>query len=243
MTKKAYIIIALCAAVLGFLSYTIYNKYRNRDWIPDTIPPAILGSPSKLPLKESTKEQTKVGNVRIQTSGNTGYTIEEVPLSAGSLASHLAPSLDWPMTIPKTFSPEAGKIITEKIEKTSAELKKNPRLVNEWLNLAIYRKMINDYEGARDIWEFLVAVNPKDVVSYSNLGSLYAFFLKNPQKAEENFMKAVNAGSGDVSLYRNFYEFYRYVMKDDVRAKQILRDAIERMSGTAGDFHYLLDHY
>jgi tetratricopeptide (TPR) repeat protein len=153
------------------------------------------------------------------------------------------PNLDRPINIPENFPEDAKKIAIEKTETLSSQLKENSNYFDGWLDLAIYRKMLNDYDAAREIWEYLAKVNPKNSVVFHNLGDLYAYFLKDTQKAEENFLKALENGPDQIYIYRNVYEFYRYAMKDDVKAKQILEQGIKANPGNSQDLQNLLNNF
>jgi tetratricopeptide (TPR) repeat protein len=109
------------------------------------------------------------------------------------------------------------------------------------MNLAVLRKMIDDYEGARQIWEFLTLASPQQPGPFANLASLYAFDLKDPVRAKENFTKAIQKNPKDVSVYRNAYDFYRYFLKDNNQAKLMLTEGIAQTKSP--DLQYLLDHY
>lgn len=153
------------------------------------------------------------------------------------------PNLDRPINIPEDFPEDAKKIATEKIQKLSNELKANNDFFDGWLDLGIYRKMIGDYEGAKECWEYASAIRPLNSISFNNLGDLYGYYLKDYKKAEENFLKALENGPDQVYIYRNTYEFYRYVMKDDAQAKEILKKGIEINPDTSQDLKTLFDNY
>ena len=153
------------------------------------------------------------------------------------------PDLDRPIKITANLPVEAIKTATEKIKQLSEELRKNPDLFNEWLVLGIYRKMIGDYEGASEVWEYTAIIRPKSSTPFNNLGDLYGYYIKDNKKAEENFLKALENDPKDISLYRNLYDFYRYVIKNDEKAKDILRKGIEFNSDSSQDLKYLLDNY
>ncbi len=75
------------------------------------------------------------------------------------------------------------------------------------------KKILHDYEGARDAWEFLSLKRPKNSLSFFNLGNLYAEDLKDNQKAEENYLKCLKNSkgeSGNEQYYRAVVNFYTY---------------------------------
>jgi len=153
------------------------------------------------------------------------------------------PNLDRPFTIPDNFPEDAKKIAIENIEKLSTELKKNPNIFDNWLVLGIYRKMLGDYEGAKECWEYAAAIDPQSPTPFNNLGDLYANYLKDNKKAEENFLKAIENGPEQIYIYRSVYDFYRYVMKDDAKAKQILEQGIKANPGSSQDLQNLLNNF
>ena len=114
--------------------------------------------------------------------------------------------------------------------------------LNELLALGLEKKRINDYEGARDAWERAGIVSPTNSVSFNNLGDLYAYYLKDNKKAEENFLTAIKNGPNQIYIYRSLYEFYRYVLKDDAKAKGILQKGIIANPNSSQDLKYLLDN-
>ena len=61
--------------------------------------------------------------------------------------------------------------------------------MENWLVLGVYRKMIGDYESAKEVWEYASAIRPQNSVSFNNLGELYAYYLKDNAKAEKIILK------------------------------------------------------
>ncbi len=153
------------------------------------------------------------------------------------------PNLDRPLNITANLPEDAQKIAKDKIEKLTSELKQNPALFEDWLVLGIYRKMIGDYEGAKECWEYAAAINPQSPTPFNNLGDLYANYLKDGKKAEENFLIAIKNNPGQIYVYRSTYELYRYVLKDDAKAKAILEQGIKANPTTSQDLQNLLNNY
>ena len=152
------------------------------------------------------------------------------------------PDFNRPIIIPDNMPADAAKMVTEKINDLVAKLKANPKDTESLLALGIYRKMIKDYKGAAEVWEYVGKINPQNSTSFNNLGDLYGYFLKDKKKAEKNFLTAIKNGPDKLYIYRNLYEFYRYVIKDDAKAKEILRDAL-KIKPDSKDFQYLLNNY
>lgn len=176
-------------------------------------------------------------------AGGVGYYIYSDLMPETKFPAAKIPDLDRPINMPSALAPEAQKLIQEKIEKISAELKQNPDLFDNWLLLGIYRKMIGDYEGAKECWEYAAVINPQSPTPLNNLGDLYAHFLNDYQKAEESFLRAIKNDPSAIYIYRSLYEFYYYNLKDDAKAKQILQQGISANPNTSQDLKNLLDSY
>src|SRR6185436_9331386 len=86
-----------------------------------------------------------------------------------ALISAPKPSLDREITFPAAFPEDSREAFKQKVETLQADLKEHPEDGTKWLTLAIYYKTVGDYEGAIQIWKYLVAVNSKDAVSFHNL--------------------------------------------------------------------------
>lgn len=138
-----------------------------------------------------------------------------------------APDLDRPVNISGDFSEEAKKTIISKIESLSQLLKKDNNLFNQWLELGIYRKMVNDYEGAKEVWEYANAIRPQNSISFNNLGDLYGYYLKDYIKAEQNFLKAIENDKNTDYPYIKASNFYKEVINDKQKAMNILEQGIK----------------
>jgi tetratricopeptide (TPR) repeat protein len=155
-------------------------------------------------------------------------------------ASVAMPSLDRPVVVPPTFPADAEKLIREKIANVTGELKKDNSNMDNWLALAVYRKMMNDYDGAREIWEYVASVRPGNFVPYANLGDLYGYYLKDPAKAETDFLKALEIDKTQVSVYYNTAMFYKDVLNDKTKARAILEKGIKLNPQTSENLKILL---
>ncbi|HEY4511085.1 MAG TPA: hypothetical protein VJG29_01800, partial [Candidatus Paceibacterota bacterium] len=120
--------------------------------------------------------------------------VEYTSGSGGGMA--VAPSIPIPdlnraIVFGAEFSPEAQDIMRGKILSLEGELKSNPSLFSGWLALGIYRKQTGDYEGARQAWEYVGALQPENNTSFLNLGILYHSYLKDFPKAEQYFLTSL----------------------------------------------------
>lgn len=180
-------------------------------------------------------------NSGVGAEGTGDFKVEQIPIEDNVSAP--IPDLARAINISADLPEDARKIARENTEKLIVELKQNPNSFDLWLELAIYRKMISDYEGAKEIWEYTSKMAPNDAISFNNLGDLYAYYLKDSAKAEENFLKALENGPDQVYVYRNVHDFYLNVMKDEAKAKKILEDGIKANPGASQDLQNLLKSY
>lgn len=236
---------AIIAGLIGAAALALvgYRTLQNKIYRPEAIRSVSGVAPTAQTIinNESASAPHASSSVpSLKADGTGSYQIEALPLSQSAKAPAI-PSLDRAVIFPASFPAEARKVMSDKINATAAVLKKDPQKSNEWLALAVFRKTIDDFEGARDIWEFLAAGNPQSSIPFANLANLYAFELKDPARAEENFIKAMQKDPNAIILYRQAYEFYRYVRKDDVKAKETLQKGIAQTKSP--DLQYLSDHY
>ena len=137
------------------------------------------------------------------------------------------PDLDREIVFTDDYPEDMQQVMIENIEKASQELKDDPTFFGNWLYLGLDRKAINDYEGARLAWEYAKLINPNNFVVRGNLGDLYAYYLKDNEKAEENYLKALEIGSGQIYLYYKTVEFYQLFLKDDQKAVGIVQIGLQ----------------
>lgn len=136
--------------------------------------------------------------------------------------------LDREIKFPENFPEDARSIITEKIQGFRTSLEANPADYPAWLDLAIQYKTLEDYEGAREVWEYINIAAPAQTVSFLNLGDLYTGYLKDYEKAEENYLQAIKNSPDQGIAYIGLSELYRYSYKTDTNAAEdILKRGIE----------------
>ena len=136
----------------------------------------------------------------------------------------------------------AKKIAVAKIQDLSSQLKKDSDNLENWLVLGVYRKIIGDYEGAREVWEYASAIRPQNSISFNNLGELYAYYLKDNKKAGRKLRQSDRKRPvGHLHLPQSF-DFYRYVAKDPVKARAILEKGIAANPSTSSDLKNLLEN-
>lgn len=186
------------------------------------------------------KNIVNIGGVSIEGDGD--IKIEPIEIKNNKPAINVPlPNLDREIKITATMDDNAQKIAITKIQDLSSQLKKDSDNLENWLVLGVYRKIIGDYNGAREVWEYANVIRPENSISFNNLGELYAYYLKDSKKAEENYTKAIENDPSAIYIYRNFFDFYRYVAKDTIKARALLEKGIAANPATSSDLKNLLE--
>lgn len=107
-------------------------------------------------------------------------------------------------------------------------VKENPDFFFGWIQIGLLKKIIGDYEGARDAWEYAGVIRPLNSVSFANLGELYWRYSPDYPKSEKNFLTSIKNKPDDSSTYISLSDlyFYSYSEKKD-RADDILLEGIQ----------------
>jgi len=77
-------------------------------------------------------------------------------------------------------------------------------------------------------------------VAYGNLGFLYGYYLKQPDKAETAYLTAIGNDPTLEYLQIQLFELYRDVFNDGARARAFARERIEKSPDFALDFTQLI---
>jgi len=234
MKKILFIIFVLI--VCAGLGFYFYKKLS-----PKTQKGVTIGQ-SNSSSSQTAGNTVNIGGVTIQGEGDMkGVKIEPVAITNNKPAVNASlPDLNKEIKITADMSEDAKRIATAKIQDLSSHLKKDNDNLENWLVLGVYRKMIGDYEGAKEVWEYASAIRPQNSISFNNLGELYAYYLKDNAKAEKNYKKAIENDPSAIYIYRNFFDFYRYFAKDTAKARTILEQGIAANPSTSSDLKNLL---
>jgi len=164
----------------------------------------------------------------------------DVDLNTNSVSK---PTLGRTITMPERFTPEAVTILQNNIATLTAQLKENPDSLQAWSDLANQYKIIDDFEGAREIWEYLILVTQNNTVIRISLGNLYHYQLRNFEKSEAVFKEALRVNDKTVEVYVGLHELYRYSYKTgSTLAVDILKEGITAVPENT-DIRMLLASY
>lgn len=145
------------------------------------------------------------------------------------------PSLTREIKISDTTPDPVKAVLRQKVAEDQATLKKVPYDGNVWMDLALNYHAGNDYDGAREVWEFIITVTPTNVTALGNLGRLHHFELKNFETAEMYFKKAIDANPDRPEAYFELFDLYRFsYKKDTTSAVDIMKEAAKRFPDDTG---------
>ncbi len=158
-----------------------------------------------------------------------------IPPSAKALMPYQGQPIRELNADPK-FIASIGSALHEKYRKNLASLaerlEKDPLNHDDWLAVAYIKKLFSNYIGTRDAWEYAKIVKPDSAVPYFNLGGLYGYELKEPAKAEENYVSALRLDPYNLDYYVGLANFYADVLKNPTASEATLLSALDKVPHT-----------
>lgn len=139
------------------------------------------------------------------------------------------PDLDKKLTFDSYLNENTIAILKPKIEDIRTKLKETPTNFRLWMDLAANYKVAGDYKSAEEAWYYAHLMIPDNSVVMGNLANLYAYYIKDNTKAEEYFIKAINAPGALPYLYYQTADFYVDIMKDNAKALEIAEQGLKKM--------------
>jgi tetratricopeptide (TPR) repeat protein len=205
-TKNIYFILFL-AGVLAFSGFFVWRDFsyvKNTDNEPTE---SAAG-----PTAASVEEKIIQG----ETRGETEDLKDKMP------------SLSRPAVVSAELDEATRQRALKEIEEISGMLKDNYNYLQAWLQLGLLRKLIGDYEGAKQAWEFAALLRPNEYLPYNNLGVLYWQHFKDYPEAEKSFLTALEKQPDSLMVFQNLHELYRFSYKEKSHlADDILLRGIE----------------
>lgn len=208
--KKEIILIIIIIAVLGFAVFFIYKDFKKSKNKNNEILKTLSKNDDKIKILENNEEQNKNSNT-----------------SAIDLSKIKIPDLSGAQAVNSNLPENIKDKTLEEINALKNSLKKDYGSLEEWMQLGLLKKLLGDYNGARDAWEFAAAIRPKDSISRHNLGNLYWQNFKDFKKAEENYLISLELNPKDISAYVDLSNIYYYDLKDKTKAKNILNRGLK----------------
>ncbi len=174
---------------------------------------------------ESALTSSNVGD--LATLAREGKVVVE---SAAQNVSAPAPSLERESPVTPGLDSTVVVRLQGEIKEFAANLKKTPTSFQDWIDLGLAYKQLGDYEGAKGAWEYVSLLYPENIVSFGNLGDLYANFLKDYAKAEARYRTAIKNKPNDVYLYGNLFDLYKVYKQGAGNGEAVLKDGIAKNS-------------
>jgi len=129
------------------------------------------------------------------------------------------------------LSPEAVQLFEQRFDETKKRLQASPDEFGDWLYVGVLKKGIGNYEGSRDAFIYAGNLRPQSSTPFANLADLYAYFLNDPVKAEENIKKAIANDPNDYNLYLSLADIYRYKFPERIGAyEKVLLEAMAKFA-------------
>ncbi len=218
--EKAVFGVGALAILLGGLFY--WRTYQER------LTPADAGgeTPTYADIPGIQYGYASASSPTSTPSATEGTKEKEVP-------SRPIPDLNRPIVAPNDFSAADAADAAATIRQLTEILSKNTENTAVWIGLGLQRKSIEDYEGARQAWEYAYALDPRNAITADNLGVLYGYYLKDSRKAETYFLTAISLEPRDTFRYERAVEFYREVLLNDAKARNIASDGVQRVTNPA----------
>lgn len=209
--NNRYLVILLVVIFAG-LSFLFRGSIS--DFLVVREKPGFTGALPDLPASSgtSTRESSGIdgeGRVRVSYSGRDPVEIRPNPDEVKGLSQA-----------------EREKLYSD-INMHGRAVKENPDFFFGWIQVGLLKKIIGDYEGARDAWKYAGAIRPLNSVSFANLGELYWRYIPDYPRSEKNFLASIKNKPDDSSTYISLSDlyFYSYTEKKD-RADDILLEGI-----------------
>ena len=201
--QKNFLALIIIILLIGATAVYIYKDLNKSDLKPPTQPTKDEQRSVSIETDQSNQGSYKVEVV--DDVNNNGKTTAKTPKM---------PKLDLPVVNYSHIDDAAFEIAAKNIGILAEELKKNPKNELNWLNLAIFRKMLGDYQASVEILNYVAILWPNDYVPRNNLADLYQFYLKNYPLAEENWLKTIELKPDYIPAYENLYNLYIDLYKE-----------------------------
>lgn len=214
MGKTKNIIIAAGILIVLFLAgFFIYKDFKSSKENKNN---KIANEEQDTPISNILEEENTENN-----SSEVNQKKEDESASV-DIKKIKIPDLSKQPVVKANLPEDVKKKTIEEIQMLVNSLKKNYDSWEQWIQLGLLKKLLGDYQGAREAWEFATEIRPKDSISRHNLGNLYWQNLKDFKKAEENYLKAIELNKQDISAYVDLSNIYYYDLKNKIKAEIIL---------------------
>ncbi len=234
MQKKNLQMSLIIGILLAILVFYIYQDLSGKN------------DDSNTPLIDQTNDL--IEGVEVFENGDEDLIIEEITdgnidiVDVQNIQKEVVPmpDLNRKIEFPIDFPEEAKQIMIDRINQVVQDIENNPNSYDDWISLGLQRKAIEDYKGVEIAWEYAKYLEPDKFLAWSNLGDLYAYYLRDNIKAEKNYIGAIERGSHQIFIYFKIAEFYTDFLNDKEKAIAIVKKGIE-INPSSEDLQNLLN--
>jgi len=217
ISKKTIYVLILILVIIIACYFLYVNFYKTDTSIENNFPTNVLNDNQAISTSENNNADKKIGEIFLKE----GQSYEYVGVDKELLAKTPIPDLN--RKIPNGVSEN----IKENIISLSESLKTDSKNFDLWINLGLYRKLAEDYGGAKQAWEYASILRPKFSLPFLNLANLYGYYIKDLKKAESNFLEAIEVESTETYSYVATANFYIEVLNDKNKAIAIIKEGIK----------------
>lgn len=115
--------------------------------------------------------------------------------------------------------------------------------------IGILKFAAQDYDGAREAWEYVYERDSKNYIINGNLANVNFYYLKDYEKAEKHYLEALEVGVGapvsEYTFFTGLLDLYQYGTEDRQKADALVERALseisfdyfKRMQSRAADYY------
>jgi hypothetical protein len=217
--KSKILIILSVIVVVGVIIFVFKSAPRTKK--VDMEKPSVVATSTK-------SQSSEVNQTGIVTENNAPVVISSVTKDTTSVTPAIpAPNFSKPLVFPATFTDAQKKDVQTHVDQYVAELKKDKLTFNAWIDLGLYRKNVQDYQGAFEAWNYASLIQPTNALPVINTASLYGYDVHDQVKAEKYYLKAIGVEPTLEYGYFVTAMYYQEVLNDIPKAISIVEKGIK----------------
>lgn len=112
------------------------------------------------------------------------------------------------------LSAEQFEAEIKRLEERKENVLQNPGDAQAWFDFGYSKEFLNDHEGAVASWEKSFELQTLNFVTAANLANTYQYFLKNYERSEFYYRKALEIRPGYTPAYQGLSDLYRFNWKE-----------------------------
>lgn len=206
LNKRAIIaVVFLLAAGVFFYWDTISDIYRFDRKQSDEI--SEFSQNTFFPVPSAEQPAVQKDNPPVPT---TIIKKESLPKYVGRDPEEINPTKDEVAL----YNEEQRNNLYASIKNLGQAVKKDQGYFFGWMQLGLIKKVIGDFAGARDAWEYAGLISPANTTSFANLGEIYWRYLPDFPRSEKNFRISLKNKPNEFSTYDSLSQLYFFSYKE-----------------------------